>query len=69
MAGYILWDKKITDIREQLGIFNINDKLTQYKLNWREHVQRMDDNKLLKRDFQDQNVELDGLYFSPNIVG
>ena len=31
MAGYTLWDKKrSSDIREQLGIFNINDKLTQY---------------------------------------
>ena len=36
MAGYTLWDKKRSDdIREQLGIFNINDKLTQYKINWR----------------------------------
>ena len=24
-----------------LGIFNINDKLTQYKINWRGHKQRM----------------------------
>ena len=34
MAGYTLWDKKrSSDIREQLDIFNINDKLTQYKIN------------------------------------
>ena len=34
IAGYTLWDKKrSSDIREQLGIFNINDKLTQYKIN------------------------------------
>ena len=31
-----------------MGIFNINDKLTHYKINWREHVQRMDDNRLPK---------------------
>ena len=31
--------KRSSDIREQLGIFNINDKLTQYKINWREHIQ------------------------------
>ena len=37
-------------IREQLGIFNINDKLMQYKLNWREHIQRMDDNRLYKKN-------------------
>ena len=50
MAGYILWDKKrSTNIREQLGIFNINDKLTQYKINWWEHIQRMDDYKLPKK--------------------
>ena len=43
MAGYTLWDKKRSiDIREQLGIFNINGKLTQYKINWRENIQRMD---------------------------
>ena len=38
--------KRSSDIREQLGIFNINDKLTQYKINWRQHIQRMDDNRL-----------------------
>ena len=49
MAGYTLWDKQSSsDIREQLGIFSINDKLTQYKINWREHIQRMDDNRLPK---------------------
>ena len=26
--------KRSSDIREQLGIFNINDKLTQDKINW-----------------------------------
>ena len=47
MTGYTLWNKKIkSDMREQLDIFNINDKLTQYKINWREHIQRMDDSSL-----------------------
>ena len=51
IAGYTLLDKKkSSDIREQLGIFNINDKLTQHKINWREHIQRMDDNRLLKKN-------------------
>ena len=50
MAGYTLLDyKRSTDIREQLGIFNINEKLTRYKINWREHTQRMDDNRLPKK--------------------
>ena len=49
-TGYTLLDKKkrSSDIIEQLGIFNINVKLTQYKINWREHIQRMDDNRLPK---------------------
>ena len=49
-VGYTLLDKKrSSDIRGQLGIFNINDKLTQYKINWRKHIQRMDDNRLPKK--------------------
>ena len=48
MAGYRLLGKKkrSSDIREQSGIFNFNDKLTQYKIDWRELIQRMDDNRL-----------------------
>ena len=58
MPGYTLWDKKrSSDIREQLGIFNINDKLTQYKINWREHIQRIDDNRLPKKNL---NYKLEG---------
>ena len=50
MVGYTLWDRKrSTDIREQLDILNINEKLTQYKINWREHVQTMDENRLPKK--------------------
>ena len=49
MAGCTLWDKKrSSDIREQLGICNINYKLTQYKINFREHVQRKDNRQPLK---------------------
>ena len=32
-----------------MGIFNINDKLTQYKINWKEPLQRMDDYRLPKQ--------------------
>ena len=69
MAGYALSDKKrSSDIREQLGIFNINDKLMQYKINWREHIQRMDDNRLpknfkitnLKREKTQEDHKRDG---------
>ena len=55
MTGYTLWDqKRSSDIREQLSIFNINDKLTQYKINWREHIQRMNDNRLPKKKLKFQ---------------
>ena len=37
---------------EQLDNFNTNDKLTQYKINWREHVQRMDDNNRPPKKFK-----------------
>ena len=30
-------------------MFNTNDKLTQFKINWTEHIQRMDDNRLPKK--------------------
>ena len=32
--------KRSSEIREQLGICNINDKLTQYKINWRENTKK-----------------------------
>ena len=52
MAEYTLWNKKEgkkgSDIREQLGIFNINDKLKQYKIHWREHIQIIYNNWLPK---------------------
>ena len=49
-AGYTLRDKKkSSDIREHLGIFNINYKFTQYKINRKEHVQKIDDNRLPKK--------------------
>ena len=48
MARYTLLDKKkrSSDIREELSIFNINNKLMQYKINGKEHIQRMDDSRL-----------------------
>jgi hypothetical protein len=40
MAGYTLsgGEKSSSDISEQMGTFIINDKLTQYAINWREHI-------------------------------
>ena len=51
-------NKRSSGIREQLGIFNINDKLTQYKINWREHIQRMDDKRLTKKITNLQGEEI-----------
>ena len=48
---YTFLDKKRScDKGEKLGIFNINDILTQYKINCTEHIQRMDDNRLPKKN-------------------
>ena len=58
MAGYTLLDeKRSSDIRKELGIFNSNDKLMQYKINWREHIQIMDDNTLPKNNFKITNLK------------
>ena len=43
--------KRSSDIGKQLGSFNINDKLTQYKINRREHIQRMD-NRLPQKNYK-----------------
>ena len=60
MAGYTVWDKKSrSDIREQLSVFNINDKLTQYRINWRKHIQKMDDNRLSNKKSNLQNLKGD----------
>ena len=54
MAGYRLLDiKRSSDTREQLGIFNINDKLTQYKINWREQ-------KWMTTDYPKNNYKPEG---------
>ena len=56
-GNYTLGQKRSTDIREQFDIFNINNKLTQYKINWREHIQRMDDNKLPQKKITNLKAE------------
>ena len=33
-----------------VGYFNINGKLTQCKINWRKLIQRMDENRLRKKN-------------------
>ena len=43
VAGYTLQDKKYSkDIRNELKIFSLVDRIKQYRQNWFEHIQRMD---------------------------
>ena len=52
---FTLRQKRSSDIREQLGLFNVNDKLTQYKINWSEHIQKMDDNRKIL-NFREEGI-------------
>jgi hypothetical protein len=46
-----LWNqKRSTDIRKELDIFNLNDKLEYYKQKWKNHLERMEDEQLSKKD-------------------
>lgn len=40
------------NIREELEIFNINERLKDFKQNWKEHVDRMPDTRLTKQIMQ-----------------
>jgi hypothetical protein len=43
VAGYTLKEHVRNDnIRQQLEIFNLNDRIHQNKKNWHEHILRMD---------------------------
>jgi hypothetical protein len=47
VAGYTLKDQVRNDnIRQQLGIFNLNDTIQQNKKNWHEHILRMDPRRI-----------------------
>ena len=35
-------------IREELQVFNLNEKLKDYKQRWKEHLKRMSDSRLAK---------------------
>jgi hypothetical protein len=50
VAGYTLKDQVSYDnIRQQLGIFNINDRIRQNKKNWHEHILRVDPRRITKQ--------------------
>lgn len=49
VKGYSLKDKKRNEeIRQQLNIFTLNDRILNNKTNWESHVLRMDDNRIPK---------------------
>ena len=47
VAGYTLLDKKHNEeIRTELKIYNVKDKINQIRTNWLQHVERMSQNRL-----------------------
>ena len=47
VAGYTLFDKKHNeDIRTELQIFNVKDRINDTRTNWLEHIERMPKNRL-----------------------
>ncbi|KAJ4445668.1 hypothetical protein ANN_12352 [Periplaneta americana] len=49
VAGFTLLDhKRSEDIRAELKIFNLNDKLLECKEDWKEHIERMPEDRFPK---------------------
>ena len=49
VTGLSLRDqKRSVDIRNDLHIYNLNERTKSNKINWYHHVQRMDENRLSK---------------------
>ena len=47
VAGYTLYDKEHNeDIRTELKIFNVKDRINDTRTNWLEHTERMPKNRL-----------------------
>jgi hypothetical protein len=46
MAGYSLLDRKSSDdIKDKLKIYNLNDKIQQYRNQWLSHAERMEQHR------------------------
>jgi hypothetical protein len=53
VAGYTLKDQVRNDnIRQQLGIFNLNDRIQRNKKNCHEHILRMDPRRITQQILQ-----------------
>ena len=52
IAGYTRLDRKRNnEIRQELEIETLNDTLTNYRTNWRQHVLRMEEHRIPKAAF------------------
>ncbi|PSN57671.1 hypothetical protein C0J52_05405 [Blattella germanica] len=50
VAGYSLTDHMRSDyIRDQLNVYNLNDKISNNKQNWHGHILRMPNNRSAKQ--------------------
>ncbi|PSN48599.1 hypothetical protein C0J52_22220 [Blattella germanica] len=53
LAGYYLTDRMRSDyIRDQLNVYNLNDKIRNSKQNWHDHILRMPNNRQAKQAMQ-----------------
>ena len=43
--------KRNEDIRKELHVYNLNERLKENKNNWYEHLRRMDETRIAKRMF------------------
>jgi hypothetical protein len=49
VAGYtVLYQKRSTDIRSELKIFNLTERIEKQKENWHDHILRMTTDRLPK---------------------
>ena len=49
VKNYTLEDQiRNSEIRDELGIYELNDRIKSNKLQWKEHVDRMQDNRIPK---------------------
>ena len=49
VANYTLWDKKRSeDIRKELNVFRLVDKIKEYQQNWRDHLERLPEHRIPK---------------------
>jgi hypothetical protein len=50
VKGHTRLDKiRNEDIRKELGVFSVNDRIRRYRQDWLEHVERMEEGRVLKQ--------------------